>query len=317
MDTILVSGIIPPESISALQTHFHVITPIDQAFSYETVMKHIGSCQGLLAYGLHVDEPLLALAENLRIISTFGVGYDHIDVAAAEKRHILVTNTPHAVTDSTADLAMALILDVMRRVTAYDKIARQIGNLDARRAIALGHALRGKKLGLLGMGRIGKAVAGRAASFGLDVIYYQRHPLPPAEEEQRHVSYRPLDSLLKEADILSLHVPLNQGTYHLIGERELALMKPSACLINTARGAVADQTAMIAALRQGRLAGAGLDVFAEEPELPAGLFDLDQVVITPHIGTATPEDIAQIADEASRNLIDWLCYQRAPNRVTA
>ncbi len=316
MDTILVSGIIPPESIDILQTYFRVIAPTDQPFSREAVMAQIGACQGLLAYGLHVDEQLLAIAENLRVISTFGVGYDHIDVAAAEKRNILVTNTPRTVTDSTADLALALLLDVMRRVTAYDKIARQIGNLDARRAIALGHALRGKKLGLLGMGRIGKAVAERALSFGLEVVYYQRHPLLPEEEEGMHVTYRPLDLLLKEADILSLHVPLNQGTYHMIGERELTLMKPSACLINTARGAVVDQEAMIAALRQGRLAGAGLDVFAEEPELPAALFDLDQVVITPHIGTATPEDIAQIAGEASRNLIDWLCHHRAPNRVT-
>jgi glyoxylate reductase len=262
-----------------------------------------------------IDEAVLeaAAAGGVRVFANMAVGYNNIDVAAASRSGILVTNTPGVLTEATADLAWALILAVARRVVEGDHEMRAGRFPGWGPLYMLGGDVSGRTLGLIGPGRIATAVAERARGFRMPLLYHGRRPSPPLEAlGARAVG---LDELLAESDFVSLHVPLGAETRHLIDARALALMKPSAYLINTARGPVVDESALVEALRARRIAGAGLDVYEDEPRMAAGLADCPNAVLLPHLGSATIATRAAMSRIAAENVIAVLEGRRPPQLV--
>ena len=233
-----------------------------------------------------VDEAVLDLLPDLRLVANYGVGYDGVDVPACAARGVTVTNTPGVVDGATADLAMALLLASRRRLVEADALVRRREWDDTETDAIEAVDVHGSTLGIVGCGRIGRAVARRARGFDLHLLYTQRSRLAPELEEELGVEYRELDELLAESDAVTLHTPLTPETKGLIDARRLALLRDGACLINTARGAVVDEPALVAELAGGRIS-AGLDVFANEPAVPEALLGLPNVVLTPHVGTST------------------------------
>ena len=264
-----------------------------------------------------IDAALIAAAgERLGLIASFGAGIDHIDLHAARERGIIVTNTPGVFTDDTADMTMALILSVPRRFVEGGRILRAGEWQGWAPSTLLGHRIGGKTLGIVGMGRIGQAVAHRARGFGLSVIYHNRHRLPPAIEQMLGARYEPeLDALVAAADIVTLHCPAGAATHHLIDARRIALMKPDACIVNTARGDLIDEQALIAALEAGRIGGAGLDVYAHEPHVDPRLLALPTVSLLPHLGSATFEGREASGEKVIANIRFWADGHRPPDQV--
>jgi len=260
-----------------------------------------------------VDAALLDGAPRLRIVSNMAVGYDNIDLEAATARRVLVTNTPGVLTETTADFAFALLLATARRVVEGDHLARSGGWPTWHPSFLLGQDVHGATLGIVGLGAIGTAVARRARGFAMRVLYSDSRPRPELEAELG-ASFAPLDALLRESDFVSLHVPLTPQTHHLIGGRELGLMKPSAFLINTSRGPVVDQEALCEALRSHVIAGAGLDVAEVEP-VPDGdpLLELGNLVLTPHVASASVATRARMADIAADAILAVLQGERPVN----
>jgi glyoxylate reductase len=234
-----------------------------------------------------VDERSLALLPDLRLVANYGVGYDGIDVEACKRRGVAVTNTPGVLDAATADLAFGLILATRRRIVEADALVRS-GRWESGWAEGqiLGDDVSGATLGIVGLGRIGREVARRARAFDMRVLYTQRRRRDPADERDEGVEYRALDALLSEAEVVTLHVPLTEETRDLLDARKLRLMRDGACLVNTARGQIVDEAALVEALLEGRIR-AGLDVFVHEPAVAAELLGLPNVVLTPHIGSAT------------------------------
>jgi len=264
-----------------------------------------------------IDAGLIAAAPpRLRLIANFGAGIDHVDLRAARANKIVVTNTPGVFTDDTADMTLALILSVTRRLNYGGRVLRSGQWQGWSPSTMLGHRLGGRVLGIVGMGRIGQAVAHRARAFGLSVVYHNRHRLPDALEMMLGARHEPdLDALLAQADILTLHCPATPETHHLIDSRRIALMKPGAFLINTARGQIVEEEAMIAALVAGHLGGAGLDVFEHEPLVDARLRDHHNVAILPHMGSATVEGRLASGDKVIANIRFWVDGHRPPDQV--
>ncbi len=264
-----------------------------------------------------IDGTLLAHAgPRLKLIANFGAGTDHIDLAAARARGIIVTNTPGVLTEDTADMAMALILSVPRRLHGGDLLVRSGAWAGWRPRGMLGHRVNGKTLGIVGMGRIGRAIARRATGFALRVRYHNRHRLPDEVETELGAAFEPdLDALLANSDIVSLNCPHTPATHHLITAERLALLGPSSCLINTARGEIVDEAALIDALTSGRLGGAGLDVYAHEPHVDPRLIALDNVVLLPHMGSATYEGRAAMGEKVIANIRAWVDGHRPPDQV--
>jgi len=314
---ILVTGNLPAEVMDPLREKYEVEAHAeDRPMERQQLLSRIGDRDGLLCMITDaVDEELLGRAPRLKMIANMGVGYNHIDIAAATRRGIPVSNTPGVLTDATADLAFTLILAVARRVVEGDRRVREGKFKLWAPFLFLGREVSGKTLGIVGFGRIGRAVARRAAGFGMRVLYHNRSRLTPAEERESPAEYADLNTLLAQADFVSLHVPLSGETRHLIGAAELSRMKPTAYLINTARGPVVDEVALLATLQRGMIAGAGLDVYENEPALTPGLADLPNVVLLPHVGSATLETRTAMAAMAARNLIAGLDGQRPPNLV--
>lgn len=265
-----------------------------------------------------VDEELLeAAGPQLRCIANLAVGYDNVDVAAAERRGVIVTNTPGVLDDATADLTMALILAATRRLTEGDRLVRSGEPWSWGMGFMLGSSLQGKRLGIVGLGGIGKWVAQRARAFGMEIAYHQRNPAPAEVEQALGAERLSLDELLAGSDVVSLHCPLTPETRHLIGAEQLVAMKPTAVLINTARGPIVDEAALAEALAEGRIAAAGLDVYEHEPQVEPRLLGLDNVVLTPHLGSATVETRTAMAELAARNAISVLAGQGPLTPVTA
>ena len=264
-----------------------------------------------------IDAALLAKAgEQLRLIANFGNGTDHIDLAAARARNIIVTNTPGVLTDDTADMVMALILAVPRRLFDAEKILRAGQWQGWAPTSLLGHRITGKRLGIVGMGRIGQAVALRARAFGLAIHYHNRKRLPQAIESQLEATYWPtLESMLKRVDIISINCPHTAETHHLLNADMLAQLPRHAYVINTARGEIVDENALADALAQGRIAGAGLDVFEQEPAVNPRLLPLPNVVLLPHLGSATFEARQDMGDKVIANIRSWTDGHRPGDQV--
>ncbi len=250
-----------------------------------------------------VDAALLERGPGLRIVANMAVGVDNVDLDAARARDVAVSNTPEVLTDATADLAWALLLAAARRLAWGDRLVRAGGFTGWKPDLGVGQDVTGRTLGIVGAGRIGRAVAERAAGFKMQVLLRSRSAGPTLYE------------LLERSDFVSLHVPLSPETRHLIGEPELRRMRPHAVLVNTARGPIVDERALVRALRQGWIAGAGLDVFEHEPSLVPGLRDLPQVVLAPHVGSATVATRNRMAEIAAENVVAALSDRPIPNRV--
>ncbi len=257
-----------------------------------------------------------AAGDRLGLIANFGAGTEHLDLAAARARKIVVTNTPGVFTEDTADLAMMLILSVPRRLGEGSRLVRE-GKWSGWAPLAmLGHRIGGKRLAILGMGRIGQAVAHRARAFGLEVTYHNRHRLPEALENMLGARYEPeIDRLVAEADVLTLHCPAASTTHHILDAQRIASMKPTAFVVNTARGDLIDEEALINALEGGRLGGAGLDVYAAEPKVDPRLIALPNVITLPHLGSATREGREHAGEKVIANIRFWADGHRPPDQV--
>jgi len=264
-----------------------------------------------------IDGALIEAApERLQLIASFGSGVDHIDLGAARQKGIIVTNTPGVLTEDTADMTMALILSVPRRLAEGEKLVRSGEWRGWSPSGMLGHRIGGKKLGIIGMGRIGRAVARRARAFGLTIAYHNRHRLPFEVEQELEASWCPeLDGLLETSDIISINCPLNADSRGMIDTRRIALLTPDAYLINTSRAEIVDEPALIAALNEGRIAGAGLDVYMHEPAVDADLLSLSNVVLLPHMGSATFEGRDATGARVIANIRSWVDGHRPPNQV--
>lgn len=271
--------------------------------------------EGLIVVGARVTEAVLSRASKLRVVSNAAVGYDNIDVAACTRRGIVVTNTPGVLTDTTADLALTLLLAVARRAVEGDRLVRDGRWQCWEWGLLWGADIHHKTLGLYGFGRIGQAVARRGRGFSMRILYHARHRVAEGVERELEAQYVDRETLLRESDFLSLHVPLGPETLHLIGARELSLMKPSAFLINTARGQVVDEEALVRALASKTIAGAGLDVFEKEPQVHARLLKMTNVVLLPHVGSASAETRFKMAMLAAENLLAVLDGRRPPNLI--
>jgi glyoxylate reductase len=259
------------------------------------------------------DEFLDAAGPDLRAVCNVAVGFDNVDLAACARRGVLVTNTPGVLDDATADLAFALILASRRRLGEGERLLREGRPWQWSMGFMVGHDLRGGRLGIVGLGGIGARVAARGRAFGMEIAYFGRRESPHAAELE--ATRLGLDELLAMSDVISLHTPLTPETRHLVGARELALMKPTATLVNTARGAVVDEAALVEALREGQIANAGLDVYEDEPNVHPGLLELENAVLVPHIGSATVETRAAMAELAARNAVAIARGEQPPTPV--
>jgi glyoxylate reductase len=288
---------------------------LDDVEYYDSLDGRRPDVDALAVVGETIDEATLQLFPNLRLVANYGVGYDGIDVAACSARGVAVTNTPGVLDAATADLAMALILASRRRVVEGDTFVR--GGKWGTEWVAgalLGQEVSGSTLGIVGLGRIGRAVARRARGFDMRLLYTKNTRLAEAEERELGVEFRELDDLLAQAEVVTLHVPLTRETERLIDARRLGLMRDGACLVNTARGGIVDEEALVEALNSGRIR-AGLDVFAREPVVPAELLALPNVVLTPHVGSATQETREAMTRVLVDNLKAVAAGKPVPNPV--
>jgi glyoxylate reductase len=276
---------------------------------HDALVEKVRGKKGLICvFTDAVSRDVLDAGRDLQVVSTIAVGYNNIDVDAARERGIVVTNTPDVVTEATADLTWALIMDITRRVSEGDRLVRRGGWKGWTFDFMLGTELRGKQLGIIGYGRIGRAVAARAVAFGMRVVFTGRHP-------SADPMARPLDRLLASSDVVSIHCPLTPDTRHLINQASLARMKRSAYLVNASRGPVVDEAALAWALKNRIISGAALDVYEDEPKVYPELLSLENVVLVPHLGSATTETRTAMADLAVRNAIAVLTGQPALTSV--
>jgi len=295
---------IPPIGIDLLKSHFEVEhNASSETLPGELLKRKLKDADAVLCLLTDAITPeIMDAAPKLKVISNHAVGVDNVDVAYATRRGIAVTNTPGVLTDATADFTWTLLLALARNVVAGDALVRNGRFRGWDPLFLLGADLVGTTLGIVGAGRIGTAVAERSAGWKMNILYFDRAPNPHLEKtfHARRVS---LPLLLKEADFVTIHLPLGAETTHLLGEPEFTLMKPTAYLVNTARGAIIDEAALVRALREGKIAGAALDVYEREPELAGGLAELNNVLLAPHIASATVATRNKMAEIAARNII--------------
>jgi len=305
---ILVTGRLPDEVMAQLAAACEMeANREDRPMEREHVLEKISDKEGLLSMITdRVDAELMDRAPGLKVISNLAVGTNNIDVAAATVRGIAVTNTPGVTTEPTADLTLGLILAVARRIVEEDRLTREGKFQYWAPMLFLGRSVARKTLGIVGFGAIGQAVAKRARGFDMRILYHQRRQLDPAREREMGIEYADFGRLLRESDFVSLHVPLTDETRYLIGAKELRQMKPTAFLVNASRGPVVNEKELVDALRKGVIAGAGLDVYENEPALTLGLAELPNVVLTPHVGSGTIEDRTLMASMATENLLAGL-----------
>lgn len=292
--------------------------PDDAPLTREALIAAMADCDVLVPTVTDsIDAAVIAAAPpRLKLIASYGAGVNHIDLAAAKAKGIIVTNTPGVFTDDTADLTMALILNVPRRLGEGQRVVRSGEWRGWSPTGMLGHRIGGKTLGIIGLGRIGEAVAVRAKAFGLNIIYNKRHRLPASVEDELGITFEPdIDRLVARSDIISLHCPLTPETDKIINADRIAQMKGDAYIINSSRGELIDEDALIHALEAGRIAGAGLDVYTHEPAVDSRLFDIPNVVLLPHLGSATFEGREASGERVITNIRVWADGHRPPDQV--
>ncbi|MDE1977448.1 MAG: D-glycerate dehydrogenase [Elusimicrobia bacterium] len=311
---VLVTRRIPEEALRLLSSHFEVdYRGKDTAIPRPEFLRKIKDKEGLLCVLTEkVDQQLLDAAPKLKIVSTYSVGFDHIDVPACTRKGVLATNTPGVLTETTADFTWALLLAAARRVVEGDTYMRAGRYKGWDPLMILGSDVHGKTLGVVGFGRIGQAVARRAKGFSMNVLYYDLQRVFPAVETELGARFAELDDLLRQSDFVSLHAALDAGTRRLIDAKALAKMKPSAYLINAARGPMVDEAALVKALKAGRLRGAALDVYEREPKMAAGLAKLPNAVLAPHLASASLETRLKMGMMAAQALVDALALGKLP-----
>ena len=313
---VLITRKIPEAGLKKLKSKTKVYMHSgDFPISQREMFKFAPEIDAMISVGTQVDEDFVNMATRLKIISNYGVGYDNINIKAASQNGILVTNLPFSVTQSTAELAMALILSISRRIVEADHFIRNDNDGNWHPMLLMGNELHGKILGIIGFGRIGQAAAKIARSFGMKIIYNKRTPLSLEEENNLKAKFHKLESLLQKADYVVISAPLTDSTFHLIGEKELTIMKENAFLINIGRGPIVNEFDLVKALKNGEIAGAGLDVFEDEPKVHPGLLKQKNVVLTPHIGTQTLETRIKMAKKASDNILKVLQGKEPENVV--
>ncbi len=314
--TLYISRLLPDPVMAIVRERFQLVQePLDTLPTPSALRE--GLCQAdaaIVTLGDRIDAETIHAAARLKILANYAVGHNNIDLAAAQQRSLIVTNTPDVLTDATADLTWALLLATARRIVEGDALVRSGTWTGWSPTQLLGADVSGKVLGIIGMGRIGQAVAQRAVGFRMTVLYHQRQPIASATGPQKW-EYRSLQALLEESDIVTIHAPLTPATRHLIGARELSRMKPTAFLINTARGPIVDEGALVEALTNGTIAGAGLDVYEEEPALHPALAHAKQVVLLPHIGSATLQARVQMGLICLGNIQAVLDGRPATNQI--
>ena len=298
------------------EKHQMEVNPHDRVLTRTELEEAIKGIDGLLCLLTDtIDAELLDLNPDLKVLANYAVGYNNIDVPACTRRGIPVSNTPGVLDETTADFAWALLMAAARRVVEADRFTRAGKFQGWGPMLMLGDDIHGRTLGIIGLGRIGQEVARRARGFAMDILYHSRTRKSKEQERRLGVEYRDLQDLLQESDFVSLHVPLTEKTHHLISRQELKLMKENAYLINTSRGPVVDEEALIKALRSREIAGAGLDVYEKEPEVTPGLKDLDNVVLAPHIASASRATRTRMAEMAAENLLAGLEGREMPNLI--
>jgi glyoxylate reductase len=315
---VLVTHRLLHEAIAYLKEHVDLEVGTQKAFlTKEELIEKVKDKEGILSLlTAPIDKDVMDATPTLKIIANCAVGYDNIDIEYARRKGIMVTNTPGVLTETTADLSWALILAVARKIPQADVFARAKNYLGWQLDLFLGKEITGKCLGIIGMGRIGKAMAQRAMGFQMKIIYTDPTELPEEEKQKYNAYCVPLDELLRTADIVTLHTTLNPQTHHLISRGQLRLMKQDAILVNVSRGPVVDELALAEALEEGQIWAAGLDVYEREPEIEERLLSLDNVVLLPHIGSATYETRLKMAMMAVKNLIQGLSGQKPDNLVS-
>lgn len=314
MAKIFMSRRLPEKGIEMLKEHELDIYEGDAPPDKQEIIERVKNKDILISLLTDpIDKDVISVSPTLKMIANYAVGYDNIDVKEATKRGIVVTNTPGVLTETVADLTWALILSIARRIVEGDKFMRQGKFKGWAPLLMLGGDVYEKTLGIIGAGRIGKAVAKRAKGFRMNIIYYSRHR--NEEIENIGAKYVSFNDLLRQADFISLHVPLTNETYHMIGRNEFKMMKKTAYLINTSRGKCIDEEALHEALKNGEIAGAALDVFENEPYVNENLKKLDNVVLTPHIGSASLETRTKMAVMVAENVLSFLKGEIPPNCV--
>ena len=314
--TLYLSRLLPYPVMAIVRERFRLVQEPLDTFPSPSALRE-GLCRSdaaIVTLGDRIDAEAIHAATRLKILANYAVGYNNIDLAAARQHGLIVTNTPDVLTDATADLTWGLILATARRIVEGDALVRSGRWPGWSPTQLLGADVSGKTLGIIGMGRIGQAVAGRAMGFRMPIRYHSRQPIA-ISSLPREWEYRSLQELLGEADVVTIHAPLTSATHHLIGAPELAWMRPTAFLINTARGPIIDEGALIDALKTGVIAGAGLDVYEQEPAMHSGLAQLKQVVLLPHLGSATLHARVQMGLICLENIQAVLDGRPALNRI--
>lgn len=318
MNRVFVTLPLPSPGIEMLRERFEVTMMEAEGMAAETLKRHVEETDPVGIVGMvnvPITDEIMSVAPHLRVIANYAVGYNNVDLAAATRRGVLVTNTPGVLTEATADLAFALLLAVARRVVESDRFLRE-GRFKGWKAdLLLGSDVHGATLGIIGFGRIGQAVARRGLGFSMSILYSDARRVAPEVESELRAQYVPLDELLRKADYVTIHADLNAETRHLIGERELKLMGPNHYLINAARGPIVDEKALVKALKEGWIKGAGIDVYEKEPQTEPGLTDCWNAVLLPHLGSATVSARAAMAETAAKNLIAAVEGKTPPNLV--
>jgi glyoxylate reductase len=318
MRSVFVTLPLPSPGIDLLRERFEVTMLEAEGMPEEALAKRVGETDPVGIVGMvnvPITDRIMAAAPKLRVVANYAVGYNNVDLAAASRRGVMVTNTPGVLTEATADLAWALLLSVARRVVESDRFLRE-GRFKGWKAdLLLGTDVYGRVLGIIGFGRIGQAVARRGLGFGMSILYSDARRASPEVESQFSAQYVPLEELLRKADFVTIHADLNDQTRHMISERELKLMGKDHYLINAARGPIVDEKALVRALKEGWIKGAGLDVYEHEPKTEPGLTDCWNAVLLPHLGSATDTARAAMAETAAKNLIAAVDGERPPNLV--
>lgn len=312
---VLVTYQIPKEGLEELFKEFRVVYPENEKFSKREIEQTISSFDAAISiFSEPFDKDIITQGINLKIIANYGVGYNNIDLDFATARDIVVTNTPDVVTNPTAELTMGLMLGMLRRIPELDRKMR-VNGFEWGAMKNLGTTLYGKTVGIVGMGKIGQALAMRLSNFGVKILYTKTTPLNYEAEKQLNAHFVSFYQLIQESDIISIHLPLKPDTHHLFNDKLFAQVKPGALIINASRGAIIEEKSLVKALKNGTIGGAALDVFEHEPIVSKELLQMENVVMVPHIGTATYETRVDMARVAAQNIISFFRGEIPPNVV--